>query len=229
MVYLAYLITLLSGLVSVSHTEEVSGTKNNNMHARWLGSSLMYGGFTLWGRMGFNMLGYPWLSSLALLMGGACFGGGVFLMSMALGMGGFFAKAADQEIHSVSRQAIHLDADQLLRWNSASSVTCHNSKCVAEVFSKSQCLKAAQTLRKKNLHSASSGNCQLLLHNSKDKVAAKEMQAPFPSIHPHNPDQILQKAVHSILHTCGEKNTHPKDNKPAHIGKNLVVMLLTKC
>ncbi|OAV85361.1 hypothetical protein PTTG_30582 [Puccinia triticina 1-1 BBBD Race 1] len=175
---------------------------------------------------------------------------------MALGMGSFFAKAANQEIHSFSCWAIHLNAYKLLHWNSADSVTCRNSKGVVEVFCKSQCLKyaffdsplsqfhhqltvfhsllglsmwAAQTLRKKNLHSASSGGCQLLLHNSKDKVVAKEMQAPFPSIHLHNPDQILQKAVHSILHTCGEKNTHPKDNKPAHIDKNQVVMLLSKC
>ncbi|OAV88216.1 hypothetical protein PTTG_12712 [Puccinia triticina 1-1 BBBD Race 1] len=217
MVSVAYLITLLSVLVAGSRAEGVSGTNDKDLYTRWLSSSLMYGGFTLWGGMGLNILGYSWLSSLAFSMGGACFGGGVFPMSMALGMGGFFAKASDQETHSVSRRAIHLDADQLLRRNSADSVTCRNSKGVAEVFSKSQCLKAAQALREKNLQSASSGGCQLSLHNSKDKVVAKEI-----------PDQILQKAVHSILDTCGKKNTHPKDTKPPHIDHKQVVMLLSK-
>ncbi|OAV87663.1 hypothetical protein PTTG_29332 [Puccinia triticina 1-1 BBBD Race 1] len=174
--------------------------KDKDLHAiaRWLSNSLMHGGFTSWGGMGLNMLGYAWwqwLSSLAFSMGGACFLGGVFPISMALGMGGFFAKASDgQETHSR-----YLPQQQRRR------------------CSKSKCLKAAQTLREKNLQSASSGGCQLSLHNSKDKVVAKEI-----------PDQTLQKAVHSILATCGEKNTHPKDNKPAHIDERQVAMLLSK-
>ncbi|OAV86361.1 hypothetical protein PTTG_29948, partial [Puccinia triticina 1-1 BBBD Race 1] len=162
MVFLAYLITLLSVLVAVSRAEEVSGAKTDDVDAKWLGgfgyNSMMYSSFLSWGGMGLGMLGYPWLSNLAFSMGGSCFGGALFPMNMALGMGGFFAKATEQDAHSVSRRAIHLDADQLFRRNSADSFACTNSKGVSEVFSKSQCLKAAQTLREKSLHSASNGS-----------------------------------------------------------------------
>ena len=219
MVSLAYLITLLSVLVAASRAEEVSGAKSEDVDAKWLGGfGGMYSSFYSLGGMGLGMFGSPWINSLAWSMGGACFGGAVFPMNMALGMGGFFAKASEQEAaHSVSRRAIHLDADRLLRRASADSVTCTSSKGVSEIFSKSQCLKAAQTLREKSLHSASIGSCQLSLHNSKDKVVAKEI-----------PDHILQKAVNSILSTCNEKNTHPKDAKTHHIDDTQVVMLLSR-
>ncbi|OAV89134.1 hypothetical protein PTTG_12527 [Puccinia triticina 1-1 BBBD Race 1] len=218
MVSLAYLITLLSVLVAASRAEEVSGAKNEDVDAKWLGGfSGMFNSFYSLGGMGLGMFGSPWINSLAWSMGGACFGGAVFPMNMALGMGGFFAKASEQEALSVSRRAIHLDAEHLLRRHSADSVTCTSNKGVSEVFSKSQCLKAAQTLREKSLHSASSGSCQLSLHSSKEKVVAKEI-----------PDHILQKAVNSILSTCNEKNTHPKDAKAPHIDDKQVVMFLSR-
>ncbi|OAV96163.1 hypothetical protein PTTG_12768 [Puccinia triticina 1-1 BBBD Race 1] len=218
MVSLAHLITLLSVLVAASRAEEVSGAKNEDVDAKWLGGfGGMYNSFYSLGGMGLGMFGSPWINSLAWSMGGACFGGAFFPMNMALGMGGFFAKASEQEAtHSVSRRAIHLDADHLLRRTSADSVTCTSSKGVSEVFSKSQCLKAAQTLREKSLHSASNGSCQLSLHNSKDKVVAKAI-----------PDHILQKAVNSILSTCNEKST-PKDTKTHHIDDKQVLMILSR-
>ncbi|OAV98543.1 hypothetical protein PTTG_25585 [Puccinia triticina 1-1 BBBD Race 1] len=119
---------------------------------------------------------------------GTCFGGMVFPMDMALGMGGFFAKVSEQEAHSISRRAIHLDGDQLLRRHTPDCVSLSASATKAS-------LKVAKTLReKKNLHSASSGSCQ-----DRVSVAVKEMRAIFAS-HP-SPQTNFCKTANRTKHS----------------------------
>ncbi|KNZ44880.1 hypothetical protein VP01_8732g1 [Puccinia sorghi] len=78
--------------------------------------------------------------------------------------------------------------------------------------------RAADTLREKNVHSASSGTCKLSLVTATDKIVAKDL-----------PGQTLQKAVNDILNTCGQSNEQAKGSQPAaQVDEKQVVMLLSK-
>ncbi|KNZ46324.1 hypothetical protein VP01_735g6 [Puccinia sorghi] len=213
MVSLAHLITLLSVLVAVSRADEESGTKGAEVDAKWFRTGGLYGGWGAWGGARLGYLGVPWINNWAGYLGG-CYGGAFFPSYYSL----YFAKATEAESHSVNRRATRLDAEHLFRREEADKVSCINDKGVTEVFSKSECAKAADTLREKNVHSASSGNCKLSLVNAKDKVVAKNL-----------PDQTLQKAVQEILKTCGQANEQAKGSETAaHVDEKQVVMLLSK-
>ncbi|KAA1126635.1 hypothetical protein PGTUg99_031505 [Puccinia graminis f. sp. tritici] len=220
MTSLTYLITLLSVLVAVSRAEDVTTVKNENVDAKWRGGyfgfNSMYNMNSWYAYSGLSMqlVGGSWLNNWAGMLTGCS--GGLFFPS-AWGMNGFFAKAAE-EAHSVSRRAITLDAEQFFRRDQvADSATCLNNKGVHEVYSKTDCKNAAKILHEKNVHTASSGNCQLSLYTAKEKVFAKQL-----------PDQMLMKAADRILSTCGEKATHPKDSNPLHIKDDQVAMLLSR-
>ncbi|KAH9456133.1 hypothetical protein KEM48_003004 [Puccinia striiformis f. sp. tritici PST-130] len=183
MVSLAYLITLLSVMVAVSRAEDVAATKSEDVDSKWLGG---FGGYRNYGIMnsfgGLNLInnmglwGSPWINSWANSLGG-CYGAAIFQPSFGLNSM-YFAKATD-EAQSVSRRAIHLDAEQLFR-RSDDSVTCLSEKGVPEIFSAADCAKAAQTLHEKNVSTAQSGNCKLSLVSSKEKVVAKQIGTNAP-------------------------------------------------
>ncbi|KNZ52953.1 hypothetical protein VP01_3389g3 [Puccinia sorghi] len=213
MVSLAHLITLLLVLVAVSRAEEQLANKGQEVDAKLFGYGGMYGGWGAWGGARLGYLGVPWINTWAGSLGG-CYGGAFFPTYYNR----FFAKAIEAESHSISRRTIRLDAEHLFRREEADKVSCINEKGVTEVFSRSECAKAADTLREKNVHSASSGSCKLSLVNAKDKVVAKNL-----------PDQTLQKAVHEILKTCGQANEQAKGSETAaHVDEKQVVMLLSK-
>jgi len=216
MVCLAHLITLLSVLVAVSRAEEVATNKAGEVDAKWFGYGGLYGGYGAWNVWGGARLGYlgvPWINNWAGYLGG-CYGGAFFPGSYYR----YFAKAIDAQSHSVSRRATRLDAEHLFRRDEADKVSCLNEKGATDVFSRSECAKAAATLREKNVHSASSGSCKLSLVGANDKMVAKNL-----------PEQTLQKAVHDILNTCGQANEQAKGSEPAaHVDDKQVAMLLSK-
>ncbi|KNE93551.1 hypothetical protein PSTG_13084 [Puccinia striiformis f. sp. tritici PST-78] len=221
MVSLAYLITLLSVMVAVSRAEDVAATKSEDVDSKWLGG---FGGYRNYGIMnsfgGLNLInnmglwGSPWINSWANSLGG-CYGAAIFQPSFGLNSM-YFAKATD-EAQSVSRRAIHLDAEQLFR-PSDDSVTCLSEKGVPEPTNRRfPSSMAAQTLHEKNVSTAQSGNCKLSLVSSKEKVVAKQVSG-----------QTLQKAASSILGTCGTKGSQPQSNKPAQVNGKQVAMLLSR-
>ncbi|KAI9604965.1 hypothetical protein H4Q26_002935 [Puccinia striiformis f. sp. tritici PST-130] len=170
-------------------------TKSEDVDSKWLGG---FGGYRNYGIMnsfgGLNLInnmglwGSPWINNWANSLGG-CYGAAIFQPSFGLNSM-YFAKATD-EAQSVSRRAIHLDAEQLFR-PSDDSVTCLSEKGVPEVFSAADCAKYVRISR---FHS---GNCKLSLVSSKEKVVAKQVSG-----------QTLQKAASSILGTCGTKGANP--------------------
>ncbi|KAH9467742.1 hypothetical protein Pst134EA_011370 [Puccinia striiformis f. sp. tritici] len=210
MVSLAYLITLLSVMVAVSRAEDVAATKSEDVDSKWLGG---FGGYRNYGIMnsfgGLNLInnmglwGSPWINNWANSLGG-CYGAAIFQPSFGLNSM-YFAKATD-EAQSVSRRAIHLDAEQLFRPSDDSPT---NRRFPSSM--------AAQTLHEKNVSTAQSGNCKLSLVSSKEKVVAKQVSG-----------QTLQKAASSILGTCGTKGSQPQSNKPAQVNGKQVAILLSR-
>ncbi|KAH9447836.1 hypothetical protein MJO28_011362 [Puccinia striiformis f. sp. tritici] len=160
-----------------------------------------------------GLWGSPWINNWANSLGG-CYGAAIFQPSFGLNSM-YFAKATD-EAQSVSRRAIHLNAEQLFR-RADDSVTCLSEKGIPEVFSAADCAKAAKTLHEKNVSTAQSGTCKLSLVSSKEKVVAKQVSG-----------QTLQKAASSILSTCGTKASQSQSNKPAQVNGKQVAMLLSK-
>ncbi|KAA1127076.1 hypothetical protein PGTUg99_018754 [Puccinia graminis f. sp. tritici] len=216
MVSLAYLITLLSVLVAVSRADEVTGTKGAEVDAKWYGNyygSYSYSNMISWSGSYFNTFNLnPWINTWGNMYG-PCFGGAAF----PFGYSRFFAKATEAEAHSVSRRATRLDAEHLFRResNEPDSVSCLSDKGASELFSKSECAKAAETLHREKAHSATSGNCRLSLFTEKDKVFAKDL-----------PEKTLQDAVQSILKTCGQKSQSP--GQKSHIDDKQAIMILSK-
>ncbi|KAA1081161.1 hypothetical protein PGT21_030638 [Puccinia graminis f. sp. tritici] len=214
MVSLSNLITLLSVFVAVSRAADITAAKNQDVDAKWFGFDGMLG-WNTWSGFDLDFMGTPWLNSWAGLLP-SCAGGLVF--PSVWGMNGFFAKASE-EARSVSRRAINLDAEQLFRRDQlqADSASCLNDKGVYELYSKSDCKKAAKMLHEKDVHTASSGNCQLSLYNANEKVFAKQL-----------PDQMLVKAADRILSTCGQKASQPKGSQQSRVEDNQVAMLLSR-
>ncbi|KAA1075130.1 hypothetical protein PGT21_029734 [Puccinia graminis f. sp. tritici] len=214
MVSLPNLIALLSVFVAVSRAADITAAKNQDVNAKWFGFDGMLG-WNTWSGFDLDFMGTPWLNSWAGLLP-SCAGGLVFPSTW--GMNGFFAKASE-EARSVSRRAIHLDAEQLFRRDQlqADTASCLNDKGVYELYSKSDCKKAAKMLHEKDVHTASSGNCQLSLYNANEKVFAKQL-----------PDQMLVKAADRILSTCGQKASQPKGSQQPRVEDNQVAMLLSR-
>nr|CBL69132.1 hypothetical protein [Puccinia graminis f. sp. tritici] len=214
MVSLAYLITLLSLLVAVSHAEEVAAGKTEDVDPKYFRYGSRYGGFgggfynsfgslNSWGcgwgsGLMLNSWNTPWINSaFNYFPNGNCLGGGWLLR----GPGMYFVKATE-EGHSVARRALPVGAEQLVRREAG--VTCISNKGVSSTFSPDECIKAAHQLAEKKTSSATHGGCTLALVTKNDKVAPSQSSS-----------QILEKAVNSILGACGKSPNTQGQNKNA--------------
>jgi hypothetical protein len=138
MVAFAHLITLLSVLVAMSRADEVAQAKTEEVDEKWY-----YGGgfrSRYWGFSGMSLYStYPTLyTNYYSLLNSNCYGVGVFPNYYNL-FNGYFAKAADAE-KSVSRRAISLDAEQLVRRDTADSFTCATHGAAPQTFSAKECV-----------------------------------------------------------------------------------------
>jgi hypothetical protein len=137
MVAFAHLLTLLSVLVAMSRADEVAQAKTEEVDEKWY-----YGGFRTgyWGLSGMSLYSsYPSLyTNYYSLLNSNCYGVGIFPYRYNL-LNGYFAKATDAE-KSVSRRAISLDAEQLVRRDTADSFTCATHGAAPQTFSAKECV-----------------------------------------------------------------------------------------
>ncbi|KAA1097976.1 hypothetical protein PGT21_025918 [Puccinia graminis f. sp. tritici] len=217
MVAFAHLITLLSVLVAMSRADEVAQAKPEQVDDKWYYGRFRSAGY--WGLSGMSLYStYPSLyTNYYSLLNSYCYGLGTFPYSYNL-INGYFAKATDAE-KSVSRRAISLDAEQLVRRDTADSFTCTTHGAAPQTFSAKECVAAAQQLSEKKVSTASHGGCKVALANAKEKFAPG-----------HISSKDLETAVRSILSGCSNaENKEVSNNKPEkNIDEKQVVMLITK-
>ncbi|KNE90959.1 hypothetical protein PSTG_15600 [Puccinia striiformis f. sp. tritici PST-78] len=134
--------------------------------------------------------------------------------------GRYFIKASEGA-QSVSRKAISLDADQLVRRADTESVTCTAAKGVSQDFSVKDCVAASHQLAEKKTSSATVGGCTLSLVNSKEKIAPG-------SISGHTLEKTTRQILKSCVKSVSEKEASTNDKDSLKIDQQQVVMLISK-
>ncbi|KAI7950470.1 hypothetical protein MJO29_009144 [Puccinia striiformis f. sp. tritici] len=134
-------------------------------------------------------------------------------------VGRYFIKASEGA-QSVSRRAISLDADQLVRRADTESVTCTAAKGVSQDFSVKDCVAASHQLAEKKTSSATVGGCTLSLVNSKEKIAPG-------SISGHTLEKTTRQILKSCVKSVSEKEASTNDKDSLKIDQQQVVMLIS--
>ncbi|KNE90966.1 hypothetical protein PSTG_15607 [Puccinia striiformis f. sp. tritici PST-78] len=216
MVSFAYLFTLLSVLVALSRAEEASSAKPQEVEDKFFfgngfnnylnvgtGYNLFYSNsyfYNTWSTYSYNNI----------------FAYGCFPYNS---VGRYFIKASEGA-QSVSRRAITLDADQLVRRADTESVTCTAAKGVSQDFSVKDCVAASHQLAEKKTSSATVGGCTLSLVNSKEKIAPG-------SISGHTLEKTTRQILKSCVKSVSEKEASTNDKDSLKIDQQQVVMLIS--
>ncbi|KAI9625731.1 hypothetical protein KEM48_010684 [Puccinia striiformis f. sp. tritici PST-130] len=193
MVSFAYLVTLLSVLVALSRAEEASSAKPEEVEDKFFFGNRFsnfnnfnyFNSFNTGSYLYSNYFNFyrTWSNTYNNIFGFGCF------PQNSLGLR-YFVKA-NEGAQSVSRRAISLDADQLVRRADTESVTCIAAKGVAQEFSVKDCVAASRQLAEKKTSSATVGQCTLSLVNDKEKISAASVSA-----------HTLEKTTRQVLKSC---------------------------
>ncbi|KAH9461685.1 hypothetical protein Pst134EA_033541 [Puccinia striiformis f. sp. tritici] len=216
MVSFAYLFTLLSVLVALSRAEEASSAKPQEVEDKFFFGN-GFNNYLNFGS-GYNLLNYnsyfynTWSTYVNI------FAYGCFPRTSIYGR--YFIKASEGA-QSVSRRAISLDADQLVRRADTESVTCTAAKGVSQDFSVKDCVAASHQLAEKKTSSATVGGCTLSLVNSKEKIAPG-------SVSGHTLEKTTRQILKSCVKSVSEKEANTNDKDSLKIDQQQVVMLISK-
>ncbi|KAH9440142.1 hypothetical protein Pst134EB_033207 [Puccinia striiformis f. sp. tritici] len=218
MVSFAYLFTLLSVLVALSRAEEASSAKPQDVEDKFFFGN-GFNNYLNFGS-GYNLFNYnynfysTWSNSYSY---NNIFAYGCFPYNS---VGRYFIKA-NEGAQSVSRRAISLDADQLVRRADTESVTCTAAKGVSQDFSVKDCVAASHQLAEKKTSSATVGQCTLSLVNSKEKIAPG-------SISGHTLEKTTRQILKSCVKSVSEKEASTNDKNSLKIDQQQVVMLISQ-
>ncbi|POW14805.1 hypothetical protein PSTT_02737 [Puccinia striiformis] len=223
MVSFAYLVTLLSVLVALSRAEEASSAKPEEVEDKFFFGNRFsnfnnfnyFNSFNTGNYLYYNNFNFyrTWSNTYSNIYGFGCFPQN----SLSLR---YFAKA-NEGAQSVSRRAISLDADQLVRRADTESVTCIAAKGVAQEFSVKDCVAASRQLAEKKTSSATVGQCTLSLVNDKEKIAAASVSA-------HTLEKTTRQVLKSCTNSVSEKEANSNDKQTLKIDSKQVVMLISK-
>ncbi|KAH9451306.1 hypothetical protein MJO29_009085 [Puccinia striiformis f. sp. tritici] len=223
MVSFAYLVTLLSVLVALSRAEEASSAKPEEVEDKFFFGNRFsnfnnfnyFNSFNTGNYLYSNYFNFyrTWSNTYNNIYGFGCFPQN----SLSLR---YFAKA-NEGAQSVSRRAISLDADQLVRRADTESVTCIAAKGVSHEFSVKDCVAASRQLAEKKTSSATVGQCTLSLVNDKEKIAAASVSA-------HTLEKTARQVLKSCTNSVSEKEANSNDKQTLKIDTNQVVMLVSK-
>ncbi|KAI9625800.1 hypothetical protein KEM48_010753 [Puccinia striiformis f. sp. tritici PST-130] len=225
MVSFAYLFTLLSVLVALSRAEEASSAKPQEVEDKFFfgngfnnylnvgtGYNLFYSNsyfYNTWSTYSYNNI----------------FAYGCFPYNS---FGRYFIKASEGA-QSVSRRAITLDADQLVRRADTESVTCTAAKGVSQDFSVKDCVAASHQLAEKKTSSATVGGCTLRFNVSlglfsyhSSTLKRKLLQAAFRVI-------LLKRLLVNLEVLCQiGKGSQQQRKGSLKIDQQQVVMLVSR-
>ncbi|POW03914.1 hypothetical protein PSTT_10732 [Puccinia striiformis] len=236
MVSVAYLVTLLSVLVALSRAEEASSAKPEEIEDKFFfvnrfsnfNNFNYFNNFNTGNYLYYNNFNFyrTWSNTYSNIFAFGCFPQN----SLSLR---YFVKA-NEGAQSVSRRAISLDADQLVRRADTESVTCIAAKGVSHEFSVKDCvayvhlsatdydntLRIPPVGREKDV-SATVGQCTLSLVNDKEKIAAASVSA-------HTLEKTARQVLKSCTNSVSEKEANPNDKQTLKIDNKQVVMLISK-
>ncbi|KAI9615944.1 hypothetical protein H4Q26_011196 [Puccinia striiformis f. sp. tritici PST-130] len=210
---LRYLVTLLSVLVALSRAEEASSAKPEEVEDKFFFGNRFsnfnnfnyFNSFNTGNYLYYNNFNFyrTWSNTYSNIYGFGCFPQN----SLSLR---YFAKA-NEGAQSVSRRAISLDADQLVRRADTESVTCIAAKGVAQEFSVKDCVAYvhlsatdyANTLRippvgREKTSSATVGQCTY--HSSTTKRRLPQ-PAFLPTLFEKTTRQVLKSCTNSVSET----------------------------
>ncbi|KAI9603427.1 hypothetical protein KEM48_001408 [Puccinia striiformis f. sp. tritici PST-130] len=206
MVSFAYLFTLLSVLVALSRAEEASSAKPQDVEDKFFFGN-GFNNYLNFGS-GYNLFNYnynfysTWSNSYSY---NNIFAYGCFPYNS---VGRYFIKA-NEGAQSVSRRAISLDADQLVRRADTESVTCTAAKGVSQDFSVKDCVAASHQLAEK-----------------------RPPLLPLDNARYHSSGHTLEKTTRQILKSCvksvSEKEASTNDKNSLKIDQQQVVMLISQ-
>ncbi|KAI7950421.1 hypothetical protein MJO29_009095 [Puccinia striiformis f. sp. tritici] len=218
MVSFTYLVTLSSVLVALSRAEEASSGKPQTVEDKFFFGN----GFrnNLFFSSGYDLYNYNYsfYSTWSNYINGGIYGYACFPYYSFYRR--YFVKA-NEGAQSVSRRAISLDADQLVRRADTEFVTCTAAKGVSHEFSVKDCVAASHQLAEQKTSSATVGQCTLSLVNAKEKIAAASVSA-------HTLEKNARQILTSCTNSVTEKEATPDDQKSLKLDNQQVVMILSK-